>query len=769
MTFLGTGKMTTYTHIIPRRRARVQQHYMFLKVNPSQTYGYVFADSFMLAFRTLDFIIVINHTVPADSIFILQPRAVDITETYAILVGFHLDYKPESSVYAAALVSLNSLKPRATAFLGGNIQATAKVLPYSRDNDMSVAINPKHQIAIIGLPALNKVVLLNINADEPSFQNSTLQVTRTEDGPGYVTGFGRSVAWIDDKTVAISVLIVPNRPWSRSEVWVFGIDKPFKIPLFIFPNNQQKVLMPNPPLFLQTLIFSGYLYIITEQPYYMVVPSQPPGFVSMRDPLVDEYMVMFNSVTCVAGTYKNTSGFGPCTICPSLTKNAGNQSYAKCESCRTNSFCPLGSVNDISLDTYPSYEQTFSFPDTPDMNNYDDLLIQNIFTIGHSRRCIVISPIFWTIIMITLCFTVWLFMTLLKCCTCPRAHAPRNRAKQIFKRADIFNEGERWMGGLFSSAVILLFGFTIRFASEFLNLYPIETAGLSYFSCDDTIRNALFDSSLQLPLPNADGNRWTIFEMLDAQPFTMTVDLLNTAADCSSITVQHNRPGVNHVRLPFQAYVPHPDNATRSVNFSLPAHSTSVQINITGAYFVGGMRLCLYGEGRIDGMHTLQTLDMCQLFSTANQTLSFMTTLRIVMIKVINVTKPLKVGGDTRYHGRWAPTFAERSLSDELIYEQDGHYLRYMHERTVLAITLSEQPFYLQNNQQPIVRRAELAFHTLLFCTLIIELFGMGFLLFRLIILPFIRGMRCCDHRTKRNDQGNKAPLPVPTSFLPTE
>jgi hypothetical protein len=256
--------------------------------------------------------------------------------------------------------------------------------------------------------------------------------------------------------------------------------------------------------------------------------------------------------------------------------------------------------------------------------------------------------------------------------------------------------------------------------------------------------------------------------MLGAQPFTMTVDLLNTAADCSNITVQQNRPGVNYLRLSITSCVLQSDNITRSVSFSLPSHRTSVQLNITGPFFVGGMRLCLYGPGHIDSVHALQTLDMCQLFSTTSETLSRMTTLHIMMVKVINMTKPLKVGGDTHYDGRWAPTFVESSLSDELIYEQDGHYLRYISERTIVTITLSEHPFYLQNNQQPIVRRAELAFHTLLFCTLIIELFGMGFLLFRLVIMPFIRAVLRCYHREKRNDNVEEAPLPGPTTILPT-
>jgi hypothetical protein len=77
-----------------------------------------------------------------------------------------------------------------------------------------------------------------------------------------------------------------------------------------------------------------------------------------------------------------------------------------------------------------------------------------------------------------------------------------------------------------------------------------------------------------------------------------------------------------------------------------------------------------------------------------NETLSRLTTIQIVLIKVIIVTKRLKESKETHYNGRWTPTFAESSLSDELIYEQDGQYLRYTAERTTIAISLSEQPFF---------------------------------------------------------------------------
>ncbi|UJR29531.1 hypothetical protein I4U23_010748 [Adineta vaga] len=736
------------------------QEYLFLKTDPSQLYMYVFASRHIHIFDPVSstFTSYVNMTKASLSFHV---TGVDITATYAICVGLYIAPKmPYYSTYAAKLLLLGSMDFLNGITLHSTLFVTAQAFFYNRNNDISVAVNHRRHLAIIGLPVANTVVLLKINATLPNPDDWNLNIVRNEVGPMHCTGFGRSVVWINDTTVAVVVLIVPNRPWSQSEVWIFDVDKSFQIPLFIFPNNQQNFKYIPSPLFLQILFFSGNLVIVTDDISVLVVPSQPAGYVSTHNTEEKGLLFVLESVMCTPGTFKNVSGFGSCTICPPQTKNTGNQTYTVCEPCNNNSFCPLGSVGDVSFDNYPSYTQTFSYPNSPDMNNYDDLLVQNIFNMNYTKRCLVISPIFWTTIVIILCGIIWLLMALLQVCTSPKAHSRRTKAKQFLKRIDIVNEGERWVGGLFSFAIAVVFAFTIWFATNFLKLYPIEISDVSHISCDSTIRNAVFESALQLPLPNPDGNQWAIFNMLDNQPFIITVDLLNTAANCSDITVQQNRPGINYLLLPVTSCIRQLDNATLSVTFSLLEHRTNVQLNITGSYFIGGMRLCLRSPGFIEGVHRLETLDMCKLFFTPNETLARMTTLHMVLIKVINETKPLKIGSKTYYNGRWAPTFAENFFSDKSIYEQDGYYLRYISKRTIISITLSEQPFYLQNTQQPIVRRAELAFHTLLFCTLIIELFGMSFLLFRLVILPLIRTLRqCYNKKTQNNNMESFATL----------
>ncbi|CAF1141116.1 unnamed protein product [Rotaria sordida] len=623
---------------------------------------------------------------------------------------------------------------------------------------MSVAINDVRQIVAIGLPIFDIVMLLNITV---SGDDGWLNLTRTINSSQVNVGFGRSLAWIDDKTIAIAVLDVADQSWSRSEVWIFNMDIGFKRPLFAFPNQQQILNMPKPPLFLHIISSSRGLLILTDQRNALLLLSSPAGFHPVLYDNIDALISVSFYEFCPAGTFKNNSGIGPCTVCPPQTKNPGDQPCIECTPCLPTSFCPMASVDDtVTNVSYPSYTQTFSYPDTPDTDNYDDLLIQNMFSVGKTTRCLIISPMFWTLLVIGICLLICFMMILIKLRRCRTVSRHRTLAKNLFKAADIINDGERWIGGLISLSIFVLFGFAFRFAAEYVKLYPIETSTDADISCDRTLRNALFDNALQLLLPNPDGNRWPIFGMLDEQRINMTLDLVNTRADCSDMTFQQNRIGVNYLSLSLANCILQPDNITRSVSIELPTHRISVQLNITGPYFIGGFRLCLRGPGQINDAYELKALNICQFFSTPNQTLSSVTTLSVVLIKIINQTKPLHVSDTSKYDGRWVPTFAENSLSDEMIYEQYGDYLRYSRSRHILAITFSEQPFFVQNNQKSIVRLAELAFHTLLFCTLVIELFAIAFLLFKLISKPTIHLVNLCKKRSK--NQLSEI-LPIPT------
>ena len=337
-----------------------------------------------------------------------RTHAVALTDSYAVLIGFLI---PENeryvTVYLAYLISLQPLLHIDNKVIHFCIpQSTIQSFLYNPNNDRSVDFNSAGNTATIGLPVLNKVVIFKIATNSSNFIPWKIVKNQTDIVLPQHHGFGRSVAWIDDKTIAILILSVSDRPWSISEIWIFAIDKSFNVPFFVFPNNQQILLMPSPPLFLQMISWSGNLLILTDQFELLFLQKQPVGFCPQWNKNHNQHLHVFEASPCVPGSYKNTSDFGPCTICPSETKNQGNKPSTKCDPCTSTSFCPPGSVGNLFLGNYSSYTQTYLYPDSPDMTNYDDILMQNIFNIEDNRQCLVMSPLFWSIIVMILCFIV---------------------------------------------------------------------------------------------------------------------------------------------------------------------------------------------------------------------------------------------------------------------------------------------------------------------------------------------------------------------------
>ncbi|CAF0977854.1 unnamed protein product [Adineta ricciae] len=739
-------------------RLKEHQDYMVIKVDPAQKSVYLFADTFISSFSIDDSKIHDIRDLDVHIDFPFRVRAVDITDSYMVAAGYYiLPPNPDLISYVALLFTLNLLRIVSTTDRQDpHFRRESKTLSYTVDSTMAVAINPTYNIVVVTFSSINLIKVLYVDKNHMNSAAWTLNPTKGHHCSNINIGMCRSAVWLNDLSIAMLFSTVSNRPWSMSEVHVYDARSLCGNVSFVFPNNQQHIQWLTSFRFLQLISWSGHLLILTDDETMLLIPSTAPGFTSSWPVKFGFSDIVYNVTPCIAGTFKNTTDIGPCKVCPSQTKNLGKLPCTKCEPCASTSFCSLGSIGEISLKNYPSYVQTFAYPDAPDTNNYDDLLVHKILTISGPRRCIVISPVFWALLIIALCFIIWFSMILWKKFNCPRGGPHRKRLTVFFRKTNIINEDGHWIGGLFSFACLVLFAFTSGFAFEFLSLYPIEKSFTPFFSCDNPLTNSVFESALQLPLTSTDGDQWDIFNMLDDQLLTVTVDFLNTVADCSCITIQQNRPGLEHLTVPHKLCTLQHDNATRSITFDLLAHHIDIQINITGPYFIGGIRLCLRGNGRTKGEHTLHALDTCHLFLSLNETLLPVAACDIVMIKVINVTKPLNIGDNTLYHGRWSPSFARSSIFDALFYKQYGQHYRYQNKRMIFMFTMREYPFYLQNIQQPIVRRAELVFHTLLFCTLIIELFSISFLLFKLVAKPLMHmAIRCFGTSSKQNVSSN--------------
>ncbi|CAF4298464.1 unnamed protein product, partial [Rotaria sp. Silwood2] len=66
----------------------------------------------------------------------------------------------------------------------------------------------------------------------------------------------------------------------------------------------------------------------------------------------------------------------------------------------------------------------------------------------------------------------------------------------------------------------------------------------------------------------------------------------------------------------------------------------------------------------------------------------------------------------------------------------DNQFIRSTLTLTKLIISISETPYYVKNLQQPIAKPSEIIFQNLLFTTVCLELFGLIFLLYKLLLKP---------------------------------
>ena len=124
------------------------------------------------------------------------------------------------------------------------------------------------------------------------------------------------------------------------------------------------------------------------------------------------------SLPCIPGSFKNVTGIRPCRPCPIGTKYDGNNvTITTCINCTNDTFCPLGSPTDsITNDQISNVIQVVAYPKSPDITGLDDILFLTLFSIGSTGRCVVLSPIFWTLIVAAIFILIATVMFVMKYC-----------------------------------------------------------------------------------------------------------------------------------------------------------------------------------------------------------------------------------------------------------------------------------------------------------------------------------------------------------------
>ena len=463
----------------------------------------------------------------------------------------------------------------------------------------------------------------------------------------------------------------------------------------------------------------------------LLIPTSPPGYVSANGTSagIESVITTMSSNPCIPGTYKSAWSLTTCQLCPPRTLNNGT-SGVQCDPCDAgndslSSICFRGASRTIPRQRLFDIDQADAFPDSSDLTEFDDVLLNHIFKLDSisNYHCLTVAPLFWGSIAIGLGVTFFFVIILLG--RSSKTMRSQRLIKHFFTHLDLIGEGELWLGGLLTLAIVVLIVFTCKFSVSFNALYPIESlvsAMGESGSCDSTLINAKFSSSLKLLATRKQPEERPIFDLLDQQNITLTVEFISTGFQCLHVSLQQNFPRLQAQKISKYKCLYEKENDILSVSTVLPRHLMTVQFNLQGPYFVGGLRLCLSGPETViaNGRYTVKSLDFCHFVYTRDQVLSIDSVANIQMTKVINRTTAVSFGTDNRdaFTGRWLPTWTteQSSLWDSHIYaDEQNEYLRSLNWQLSFIVEMGEAKFYMNNIQEPVARGYEIAFKTVLF------------------------------------------------------
>ena len=684
-----------------------------------------------------------NITWPSSNIF--YPTAIDITTSFVYVVGSFTSGSGEQWFYAKANLYLMAIK-------FNNSKYDVNILDVWTSDDfetdgmhllsISVSANPygDGRSVLVGIPSVDTVHLVVVNSTTPiRLESVSLKTTLYGN---YVSGYGTELAWLNQGRIVVvsddgfkANLYTRLYYYDMLENAQMTNDTP---ELSIFPNKVQvypERFLKNRLHITSSLSAFSTLYACNTKGQVLIIPPSLPGYhsvdyQSIAHINVKEEIFSFipNSVQCSSGTYKNDAGVWPCSRCrPTTTTNSSNLANESnnsliitCPQCRNKSACPLEFVTEINWLT--DIKQNGIYPDSPEIDVFDDVLLFYIFQTNWSFQ----QPFFIALIVLLIVLVIAGLIRLLK--IMKRFLLIQQYLTEFIRHFDLIGEGKLWFGGLISIVLLLITVFAARFSHSYHYRYPLEkqvcNETLPYdFQC---LHNAKFDTSLQL-LTSANDQYEQIFDLLNSQQFTLNVELINTSIHCGQILLEYIE---GYAFLPFSCYT---NDLFLYLSTELPGHNLNLKLSLISKNIIGAIRVGLSGtEARLRN-NSLQKLNFSQTFNRTNHSLSSDPFIFLQLTKSINITESLTDNDNTTYTGLWLPTF---TYDANQIFRQVNSSENQI--ETILSLRINEMVFFIRNKQEPIARRSEIIFHTILFLGVCIDLTCMILLLFKLWLCPIL-------------------------------
>jgi hypothetical protein len=307
---------------------------------------------------------------------------------------------------------------------------------------MSVKINIDDPTqALVGMSFINTVFLFSIT------NNGTNLILASSMSNGQSLGFGKSVTWLTKVQAAIlvSTYSLDYLTWYSSNIYVYTSFNSTSIPSLptaVIPNAQQPLPSTINSKLIHIISTPESLAVLDIVGGVILILAEPPGYYASTDtsnsPVAASMPFISHQMTCIGGTYKSDTGVHPCVLCPSGSRNPGGVMATSCINCSSTGFCPLGAVYDMDPTSIASISQAYAYPRSPDMVIFEDILLENMFSLGSTSHCLIVSPIFWTLILVGIFLLLFVFMASMNCYVQqPKRDRWRTRIKKVFQRTDL--------------------------------------------------------------------------------------------------------------------------------------------------------------------------------------------------------------------------------------------------------------------------------------------------------------------------------------------
>jgi hypothetical protein len=324
---------------------------------------------------------------------------------------------------------------------------------YNSLYDMSVSINNNNGV-LLGVQSVNTVFRFTATSTSLNYISSRFRSTIPS------IGFGKGVGWLDNTTAAILLnnFTIDYIQWRSSNIELYPITSSNSLSNTIsayasFPNSRQQLWSGLTSQLINMLAIPGsgsLIYMDYNGNVQVILPSGAGYYTYTSNGIGEgnDTIYIAPKLQCSSGTIKNLSASGKdlfryCLLCPegSFYSANGSNKTNQCTTCNpATQFCSWGAVAALPISVLDTISQAQVYPETPENDQFEDILLINMFSVDFSTNCLTKQPLFFAIIIISIGAILLLLMGILKLTR--KCKKQRRMIKSIFKQTDLIGEGE---------------------------------------------------------------------------------------------------------------------------------------------------------------------------------------------------------------------------------------------------------------------------------------------------------------------------------------